>query len=303
MAQSTEVWSASPTPFTKTMKVDKVAARRLVDHHLRLGVQGLFLAGTCGEGAWMRDADRRELVQAVSERAAGRLTVAVQVTDNSAARILDNMRAAREDGADIAVIAPPYYVLNPTPDNVAELYLEAIRKSPLPVGIYDRGNLGAVPVPDQALKRIYAEPKVVLIKDSSVDPKRMEIALRAREGRRGLRLLTGYEFGCVEYLAAGYDGLLLGGGVFNAVLARMIAEAVEQGELDLADELQERMNRLMWDVYGGKEIKCWLAGLKHLLVRMGIFRTTQCILQYPLTAACQRAIERALQREKEVLLP
>jgi len=303
MEQLTEVWSATPTPFTKTMQIDKVAARRLVDHHLRLGVQGLFLAGTCGEGAWMRDADRRELVRTVAERAAGRLTVAVQVTDNSAARILDNMRAAREDGADIAVIAPPYYLLNATPDNVAELYLEAIRKSPLPVGIYDRGNLGAVPVPDSALKRIYAEPKVVLIKDSSVDPRRMEIALRAREGRRDLRLLTGYEFGCVEYLAAGYDGLLLGGGIFNGRLARMIAEAAEQGEVDLAEQLQERMNRLMWDVYGGKEIKCWLAGLKHLLVRMGVFRTTECYLRYPLTAACQRSIERALQREKEVLLP
>ena len=303
MEQTGEVWSATPTPFTERMKIDKVAARKLVKHHLRLGVDGLFLAGTCGEGAWMRDEDRRELVRTVAEAARGRLVVAVQVTDNSAARILDNMRRAKEDGADLAVIAPPYFFLNSTPDNVAQLYLDAIRQSPLPVGIYDRGEHGAVPVPNVVLKQVYSEPKVALIKDSSMDPERMKIALRERERRTDLRLLNGYEFGCVDYLAAGYDGLLLGGGIFNARLARMIVEAVQRGDLDEAEDLQERMNRLMWDVYGGKEIKCWLAGLKHLLVCMGVFRTARHYLGYRLSAACQRSIERALQREREILLP
>ena len=66
---------------------------------------------------------------------------------------------------------------------------------------------------------------------------------------------------------------------------------------------KKRMNRLMWDVYGGKTISCWLTGLKHLLVEMGLFRTTRNHLRYPLTPACRRAIAGALVRERKALLP
>lgn len=297
------VWSATPTPLTNRMTIDTVAVKRLVDHHLRLGVKGLFLCGTCGEGPWMPDRERRAMVRAVVAAARGRLVIAVQVTDNSAARILDNMRAAAEDGADMAVIAPPFFLINATPDNVAALYLEAIRGCPLPAGIYDRGLNAAVAVTDDALRKICSEPKVALIKDSSASPERMRLALNMRQARPTLRLLNGNEFACAEYMKAGYDGLLLGGGIFNGRLAGMIIEAVRAGRFREADRLQRRMNRLMWDVYGGRKIACWMSGLKHLLVEMGLFRTTRDFLRYPLTPACRRAIARALVREKEALFP
>ncbi|MCF7837874.1 MAG: dihydrodipicolinate synthase family protein [Candidatus Marinimicrobia bacterium] len=297
------VWSATPTPFTARLTVDKVAVKRLVEHHLRLGVRGLFLGGTCGEGPWMPDRERRTLVQSVVAAARGRLTVAAQVTDNSAARILDNMRAAAEDGADIAVIAPPYFLLNATPANVEALYLEAIRRSPLPVGIYDRGRHAAVAITTASLARIIAEPKVVLLKDSSADPVRRQMALAARVARPVLCLLNGNEFDCVSYLAAGYDGLLLGGGIFNGRLAGEIVAAVRAGRLAEARRLQARMNRMMSAVYGGPKIACWMAGLKHLLVEMGIFRTTRGFLNYPLTPACRRAIARIRIREAAMLQP
>lgn len=297
------VWSAAPTPFTNTMKVDGVAVRRMVDHHLRLGVRGLFLAGTNGEGPWMPDRDRWALVRAVVARLQGRLPIAVQVTDNSAARILDNIAEARRAGADIAVIAPPFFLLNATPDRLRALYLEVIRSSPLPVGIYDRGAHGAVVVPDRVLKAIYAEPKVVLVKDSSTDPRRRAIALAARRKRAALCLLNGDEFNCVEYLRAGYDGLLLGGGVFNGYLAGQIAEAVAAGDPDRAERLQQRMNRIMYAVYGGRKYACWLSGEKKLLVDMGIFRTWKTYLGYPLTEGCRRAVQRVLEKNADILLP
>jgi 4-hydroxy-tetrahydrodipicolinate synthase len=297
------VWSATPTPLTERMRIDTASVKRLVAHHLRLGVKGLFLCGTCGEGPWMPDRERIDMVRATVKAAHGRLLVAAQVTDNSAARILNNMRAVASAGADIAVIAPPFFLLNATSGNVAALYIDAIRRSPLPVGIYDRGLGGAVVVASDALSRIYAEPNVVLVKDSSVNADRMQLALAARAARPALRLLNGNEFDCVSYIRAGYDGLLLGGGIFNGRLAGMIIDAARAGRLPEAERLQRRMNRLMWDVYGGKKITCWMSGLKHLLVEMGLFGTTRNFLNYPLTPACRRSIARALAREKGVLFP
>jgi 4-hydroxy-tetrahydrodipicolinate synthase len=297
------VWSATPTPFINDMAVDRVAIRRLVEHHLRLGVNGLFVCGTCGEGPWMTDRDRRAMVRATVAAARGRLVIAAQVTDNSAARIIDNTRAAAEEGADIAVIAPPFFLLNATPDNVAALYLKAIRGCPLPVGIYDRGPGGPVAVTDDALRKICSHPKVIMIKDSSANPERMRLALSLRRKRPELRLFNGNEFDCVSRLKAGYDGLLLGGGIFNGRLAGHIVEAARAGRWAEADRLQRRMNRLMYDVYGGEKLTCWMSGLKYLLVEMGLFRTTRNYLNYPLLPGGRRAIARAMIREKEVLLP
>ena len=297
------VWSATPTPFTDNMELDAGSVKRMVEHHLRLGVKGLFLAGTCGEGAWMTGRQRRQLVRAAARCSRGRLVLAVQVTDNSPQRILENMRAAADDGADIAVIAGPFYLLNATPGNVLNVFLQAIRRSPLPVGIYDRGKDAPVPVPNEILGEIYTQKNVVLVKDSSKDPARMRIALAARARRPQLRLLSGDENDCVSYLQAGYDGLLLGGAIFNGYLANKIVEAVKAGDIALARRHQERMNRLMYAVYGGSSAACWLAGEKKLLVEMGIFRTWKNYLQYRLTASCEHAISRLLREDRDVLLP
>jgi dihydrodipicolinate synthase/N-acetylneuraminate lyase len=297
------VWSAAPTPFTKEMKLDAPSVKRMVAHHLRLGIKGLFLAGTNGEGPWMTDEQRRLLVRLVADDLKRRIPLAVQVTDNSAARILRNITMAKDDGADIAVIAPPNFLIRAAPKAILDVYLEAIRNSPLPVGIYDRGADGPLDVPDHILRKIYAEKNVVMIKDSSSDPKRRQIALAAKKRTPSLTLLNGDEFHCVEYLKAGFDGLLLGGGVFNGWLAGRIMEAVADGDLELAERLQLRMNRLMFAVYGGKKIACWLSGEKKLLVEMGIFSSWRNYPDYPLTASCSRAIHRVLRTEREWLLP
>ena len=251
----------------------------------------------------MPDSERRTLMRTTAEYAKGRLQLAIQVTDNSAARILHNIEVAKEDGADIAVIAPPYFLLNDTPKNILNLYTQAIRQSPLPVGIYDRGSLSSVPIPESVIKAIFAEKNVIMVKDSSMDPQRRQVSLTARQKRPNLRLFNGWEFHCIDYLKAGYDGLLLGSGIFNGYLANKIIEAVEAGDLSLAEQLQRRMNRIMYAVYGGKKLGCFLSGGKELLVKMGIFSTRKNFLDYPLTKACSKAIDRVLEKDIDILLP
>ena len=140
-----------------------------------------------------------------------------------------------------------------------------------------------------------------MLKDSSANADRMKHALAAKRRRPALLLLNGWEFNCIPYLKAGYDGLLLGGGVFNGYLAGQIVAAAAAGEWGRAKRFQLRMNRMMWDVYGGKKIACWLSGEKYLLMCMGIFRTWKNYPGYSLSSACRRAIERTIRRDAEWL--
>jgi hypothetical protein len=63
------------------------------------------------------------------------------------------------------------------------------------------------------------------------------------------------------------------------------------------------MNELMFDVFGGKDIHCWLAGQKLLMVKLGVFSTNKTIINYQVDAACEKAIDAAIEREKAWLLP
>lgn len=291
---SAQIWSATPTPLSADQRLDARSVFRLVDHHFKMGVTGLMLAGTCGEGPWMRERDREALARTAVEAGAGRLRMALQVTDNSAARVLDNIEAAAGWGIEIAIVSAPYFFFNVTADRQLAHYREIVRRSPLPVGFYDRGAASPYVLPESHLDELLAEPRLVVVKDSSVNEARRDCYLAARRRRPDLALFTGDEFTCAQYLQAGYDGALLGGGIFNGRLAVRILAAVRAGDFATAEKLQVRMNDLMYRVYGGPKVECWMTGLKELLVQMGIFSHRENLLGYPLTETCRAEIAAAV---------
>jgi 4-hydroxy-tetrahydrodipicolinate synthase len=260
-----------------------------------MGVVGLMLAGSCGEGAWLPDGHKEALTKATVEAADGKMHVAIQVTDNSALRVLDNIEKAAAWGAEIAVVAGPFGFINVTPDRMLNHFLEIVRKSPIPVGYYELGGKRGYAVPESHLAQLVAEPNIVMIKDSSTSDPRRDIFVAAKKKRPGLILLDGDEFNVIPYIQAGYDGVMLGGSIFNANLAGRIVRAARAGKIAEANQVQARMNDLMHRVYGGPKIECWMEGLKELLVQMGVFSTRNSPLEYPLTEECLAQITAALK--------
>lgn len=285
------VWSATPTPFHEDLSVDSSSVERLINHHCELEISGIMFGGTCGEGPWMPLSDLEELTRVGVSAAGGRMQIAVQVTDNSARRMLANIDRVAAAGAEIAVVASPYFLLNTNSQSLFEMYREVIRQSRLPIGFYDRGKHAAYQLDSELLPELFAEPNLRVVKDSSADPERRESLLSAAQNRPDLALLVGDEFNCVPYLEAGYQGMLFGGGIFNGGIAKKIQTAVRSGDHAEALRLQARMNELMFRVYGGPKVECWMAGLKYLLVRMGLFQTAAKYLWYPLTAECRADID------------
>ncbi|MCW5547708.1 MAG: dihydrodipicolinate synthase family protein [Opitutaceae bacterium] len=290
--RSVHLWSALPTPLTRELQIDERSLERTLQNSIEQGVTGLFLGGTCGEGPWLPDRERVRLVRTASRFAQGRLKLAVQVSDNSRPRVLDNIRAAQDAGADYGIIAPPLSMMNATEERVLEFYRTTITNSPLPVGLYDLGRGRAFSIPAEQFRDIYLLPNLALVKDSSADPERRKLALAIRAERPELRLFCGDEFNGLEYLQAGYDGLMLGGAVITApMLVRMIA-LLQAGRPAEAHEVEQEMIALLRGIYGGKALACWLTGLKYALVVQGLFATTASFLEYPLTPECRDFIDR-----------
>ena len=298
------VWSATPTPFSDELKLDLEAIPRLIEHHLRLGVKGLFLGGTSGEGPWMSDSMRLELANEVVKSNQGRMLLAMQVTDNSAMQIIENIKRIEDSGIDIAVIAPPFFQFNTTQEYLKDLYLEVIESSSLPVGVYHRGKHSSVEIETDTLEKIIAHPKVVIVKDSSSDPVAREMICKAIAKRKDkLFALDGDEFNSVPYVEAGYDGFLFGGACFNGFMANKILELGKVGDIKGAQAMQDYMNVIMKKVFGGEGLPCWLAGQKKIMVELGIFNTRKTIINYQITDECIKTIKDIVEQEKAYLLP
>ena len=139
---------------------------------------------------------------------------------------------------------------------------------------------------------LYLLPQVKLVKDSSGLPERRAIALATKAKKPTLRLFNGDEFRCLEYLEAGYDSLLFGGAVAVMPQLRRIGELFRAGRLEEARAVEAEMKQTLFSIYGGEKIACWLTGLKHYMVRRGLFTTSASFLGYPLTDDCRAAIER-----------
>ena len=300
----TGVWSATPTPFTDDLKLDTSVLPRLMQHHLRLGVKGLFLGGTSGEGPWMSDSMRVELAKEAVKSNKDRMLLAMQITDNSAMRMTDNIKRIEDSGIDVAVIAPPFFQINYTQEYLKDLYWEVIENSSLPVGVYHRGKHSSVMIETDTLEKIIAHPKVIMVKDSSCDPTAMEMIRRAAAERKDtLFALNGNEFDSVPYAEAGYDGFLFGGACFNGLMANKIFQLAKTGDISGAQAMQAHMNELMTKVFGGEGLPCWLAGQKQIMVELGIFNTRKTIINYQITEECINTIKSIVEQEKAYLLP
>ncbi len=290
-AAPVQIWSAVPTPLLPTLEVDVPSVRRLIQDAREQAIDGLFLAGTCGEGPWLPEREKARLIETAVEAAGGKLKIAAQVSDNSIPRIRDNVALAAAAGADYVVIAPPATFMNATPQRVVNFFRGAVEASTLPVGIYDMGKHRPIMIPEEHLVEIYCLPNVAFVKDSSAAPERRQCALEARQRKPGLRLLNGDEFHCLDYLQAGYDGFMFGGAVAVPEHLRQIAAYCQADCLSEAQEVEADMRRILFGIYGGEKIACWLTGLKHLLVCRGIFSSAASFLEYPLTDECRTFIE------------
>lgn len=286
-----QIWSATPTPLTSDLKVDLPSVERMIRDAIASGIQGVFLGGTCGEGPWLQDRERSRLIEGAKRVAEGKLKIAAQVSDNSVPRILDNIFRAAEAGADYAIIAPPATFLNPTADRIVALFVEATEASPLPVGIYDLGRHRPIEIPEQRLKEIYLHPKVHFVKDSSGSPTRRAIALEASKNKPALRLFNGDEFRCVDYLEAGYRGCMFGGAAAVPSQLKQVTALFLAGRIEEARAAEAEMKRILFGIYGGESIACWLTGLKYYMVRRGLFSSTTSFLGYPLDDGCSSFID------------
>ena len=101
--------TALVTPFLMDGSVDWDSLDRLVEDQLAGGVSCLVAAGTTGEPATMTREERMAVIRRVVQKAAGRVPVIAGTGGNNTREVIEEVRLARECGADAQLCVTPYY--------------------------------------------------------------------------------------------------------------------------------------------------------------------------------------------------
>lgn len=195
------------TPLDASGALDKQGLKRLIDHVIEGGVDGVFPAGTTGEFARLDARTRHELFDLCAEYVAGRRPIYAGVTDASFGTVKEHIRAAESAGADVIVASLPYYYTVNTAGEAERWFRAIIDAAARPVMLYDiPGNVG-ISIRPEAVAALAGD--VAGMKDSSGSDELLDAYLAALGGtQRSTGFLCGSENLFEEAVRRGADGIV-----------------------------------------------------------------------------------------------
>lgn len=231
------------TPLTAQETLDRPSLKRLVDFEIEGGVDGLFILGTNGEGAFLTTPVRQELAEATVEFAAGRVPVIAGLLEASTSRVIEGMRALAGRGLEGYVATTPFYFGGFNNTELLEHFRRIAGEADLPVLAYSIPQNTKVVMNAELMMRLPEVPNLVGIKDSSGDWTEFQLALAALKGS-DFTVLQGMQSLLTVSLLAGADGGVPGhANVYPQLFTRLVA-AVRAGDIEGAFETQAQLDRL-----------------------------------------------------------
>ncbi len=229
---------ALATPFTPSGDVDLHAFRRLVRYVGEGGADTLVVLGSTGEAATILDDERDALISACLEEAGGR-TVVVGTGHNATRQAAAMTRRAQQLGAQGALVVTPYYN-KPTPSGLVAHYASVAEAAPgMPLIAYNVPGRTGLNLTPAALQRLWENPQVVAVKESSGNLRQMEDI--ARHLPDGKLLLCGDDDLTLPAIAAGASGLVSVMGNVVPAETKAFVEAARRGDYASARAWQARL--------------------------------------------------------------
>jgi 2-keto-3-deoxy-L-arabinonate dehydratase len=147
-APLTGVVPVVPTIFYEDETVDLDGTARVVEYLIDAGVAGLCLLANYSEQFSLTDAERDTIARTLLERVAGRVPVIVTTSHYSARVAAERSRAARDMGAAMVMLMPPFFgaTLTVARPSVLDFYQRVADAIDIPIMVQD-APLSPTPLP------------------------------------------------------------------------------------------------------------------------------------------------------------
>ncbi|MCJ7544625.1 MAG: dihydrodipicolinate synthase family protein [Phycisphaerae bacterium] len=252
------------TPVTEAGELDDRGLRRVVDHLLAGGVDGVFVAGTTGESASLSVEMRSRLVASAVEKVAGRAGVYASISGNN---LPESLAAAREFlamGVDALVAhLPSYFTLSD--QEQYEYFKTLLDKINGPLIIYNIPQTTNIAMTVDVLKRLADHPNAAGVKDSATDPTHLAELLKRLSRREDFTIFVGNTALASKGLSQGAAGFVPSAGNLAPTLCRHLYEAVKTADWSRAKRHQAALDALGGVYQGGRSLGQSIAALKALM--------------------------------------
>jgi len=256
------------TPVTAQGTLDELALNRLVDSLVAGRVEGIFVLGTTGEGAYVPRGQHKKLVGLTVKRAAGRALVFVGLGDMRQA----DMSLANEffrAGADAVVAHPPISEKVPV-EKLQAWYKSLLDQLEGPLLIYNMPATTGVSIPLDAVEALLGHPKLAGIKDSENNPHRVEELLKRFGGKKDFSVFIGVGALMEKGLKLGADGIVPSVGNLIPEVCHDLCVAAQAADWNTAGLHYARMSAVAALYQKGRTLNESLAALKAAVYCRGL---------------------------------
>lgn len=166
------VFPAATTQFDSGQALNLAATMEHVETMIAAGIHGLIMLGTVGENCSLESSEKLEVLRATVDRVAGRIPVLSGVAEYTTVRACKFAADARRIGLDGLMVLPAM-VYKSDPRETIVHYRSIARASDLPIMVYNNPVSYGVDITPEMFVDLADEPRLVAIKESSENVRRI----------------------------------------------------------------------------------------------------------------------------------
>lgn len=280
------------TPFSNGT-IDRESLSRMVEFQIENGTSALVPCGSTGESATLTHDEHREVVKLVVECARGRVPVIAGTGSNSTSEAISLTRAAKDAGAEAALLISPYYN-KPTQEGIYQHYRAIARDTGMPLILYNIPGRTGSKMDATTIARLAQLDEVVGLKEATGSLDEVQEVIRLAGD--AIEIYSGDDSLTLPILAVGGVGVI---SVAANVWPRQSSDAVRAaiaGDLPTARRLHFELLPLIRALF----LETNPIPVKAALYRMGYCRDELRLPLLPMTDANRAALEQALRAARVV---
>jgi 4-hydroxy-tetrahydrodipicolinate synthase len=154
------------TPFNRDGSVDFAAFRTLLKFQEDQGTSAVLIMGSTGETSMLSPEEKKQIIVETAKMKTSHMPIFFGCTGNNTEATVANVRFAKDNGADGAILAAPAYICAPESD-IERFFLDVADATDLPLGIYNNPPRVKSDLHWDHLLRIFKHPNYVVHKEST----------------------------------------------------------------------------------------------------------------------------------------
>jgi 4-hydroxy-tetrahydrodipicolinate synthase len=260
--------TALATPF-RNGKVAYDDLRKLVEHQIKGGIDGISPTGTTGESPTLSHEEHLEVIRAVIADVRGRVPVIAGTGSNSTHEAVELSRLAHEAGADALLVVAPYYN-KPSQEGLFGHFSAIADTTDRPIVLYSIPARCGIEIGVALVERLRARyPHVRWIKESGGSVDRVDQLKQALGS--DITVLSGDDSLTLPFMSVGAEGVIsVASNLAVREVGRMVHSALA-GKLPAA----MRIHRRLYPLFKALFMEPSPAPIKAALARAGIISSAE----------------------------